>query len=255
MEMYRIGEVANMAGLSQRALRHYDEVGLLTPSERTDSGYRLYTTQDLERLQEILLYRELGVALDRIAIIINDPRADRRAILEEQRTQLSERIAKLSAMSELVEQALASMETGAAMDPKEMLSVFGDFDPAEYEAEARARWGNSNAYRESAQRTKSYSKSDWERICDRNKAIDESLVAAFDRGIAADAPEAMDIAEEARLVIDRNFYSCSHEMHTQLAEMYVADQRFRDHYDRRRDGLAEWLVKAIRANTRRAETN
>jgi len=71
--MYRIGEVANMAGLSQRALRHYDEVGLLTPSERTDSGYRLYTTQDLERLQEILLYRELGVALDRIAIIINDP--------------------------------------------------------------------------------------------------------------------------------------------------------------------------------------
>ena len=99
------------------------------------------------------------------------------------------------------------------MDPMETLGVFGDFDPTQYDGEARARWGNTNAYRASARRTKSYAKADWEKIRDQNRAVDVKLISAFDRGIASDANEAMSIAEEARQIIDQAFYPCSLEMH------------------------------------------
>ena len=82
--------------------------------------------------------------------------------------------------------------------------------------------------------------------------MDVKLISAFDRGIASDANEAMSIAEEARQIIDQAFYPCSLEMHRQLAEMYVVDERFRSHYNDQRQGLAAWFSEAIRANNLRA---
>jgi len=115
-------------------------------------------------------------------------------------------------------------------------------------AEAEERWGDTEAYRESKRRTKAYTDSDWAEIHAQIEAIEVGLAEAMVEGVSADAERAMDLAEEARSHIDRWFYPCSPTMHTALAEMYVADGRFRAHYDDRAEGLAEYVASAIRAN-------
>jgi hypothetical protein len=122
----------------------------------------------------------------------------------------------------------------------------GDHGPQA--AEAQARWGHTDAYRESAKRTQSYSKADWDRIKAETEAIERGFAEAMTGGELAESARAMDLAERARLQIDGSFYPCSHAMHVKLAEMYTADARFRAHYDDRAEGLAQYVANAIRAN-------
>jgi MerR family transcriptional regulator, thiopeptide resistance regulator len=131
-----------------------------------------------------------------------------------------------------------------------MLEVFGDHDPTEHADEVRERWGETDAYRQSRQRTSSYGKDDWLRIKAEQEAIEARLAAAMAAGLPADGPEAMDAAEAHRRQIG-NFYACSSEMHVGLAEMYLADPRFTAHYEQRASGLAQYVHDAIRANSAR----
>jgi len=133
-------------------------------------------------------------------------------------------------------------------NPKEK---FSDFDTAMYDEEVRQRWGNTHAYQESSRRVKNYKKEDWMRIRDEGNAWISKAIVLFDQKVAPEDPRSMDIAEETRLAIDRNFYPCSHEMHLCLGQMYISDQRFTEYYDKHRIGLAEWFYHAIRANTER----
>jgi len=123
-----------------------------------------------------------------------------------------------------------------------------DFDHARYEAEARERWGGTDAYQESARRTKRYTKEDWARINAAQEGIEAGFADAMAAGDPPEGERARHLAEQARLHIDRWFYPCSHRMHAGLAEMYVADPRFRAHYDDRAPGLAGYVAAAIRAN-------
>jgi DNA-binding transcriptional MerR regulator len=249
----QVGEVAKLVHLSVRTLHHYDATGLVSPSARSEAGYRLYSLRDLERLQQVLFYKELGFGLREIASLLSEPGANRFDALTTQRGLIAKRIERLGAMRDLIDRTLASLEEGVPMRPEEMFEVFGDFDPSQYEAEVKQRWGNTDAYRESARRTSRYARKDWERIRDENAALMHRMIDAFDRGVAPKASEAMEIAEQARLAIDRAFYPCSHETHCALAQMYVTDPRFRDHYDRERAGLAAWFAAAIRANAQRSD--
>jgi DNA-binding transcriptional MerR regulator len=246
-----VGEVAKLAHVSVRALHHYDELGLLTPSARSEAGYRLYSTGDLERLQHILFYKELGFGLEEIGGLTADPVFDRREVLAAQRDLVTERVARLEAMLALIDRTLISMDGGVRMTDEEMFEVFGDFDPAKYEDEVGERWGDTDAYKESARRTRRYTKKDWKRIQDEGTANLAAMAALFDQGVEPSDSRAMDVAEEARLAIDRNFYACSREMHVGLGEMYVADPRFAAYYDSQREGLARWFYAAIRANASR----
>jgi hypothetical protein len=124
-----------------------------------------------------------------------------------------------------------------------------DAQHRKWDAEARERWGDTDAYRESARRTKKYNQQDWARIKAESEGIEAGLADAMASGDAPDGDRAMHLAEQARLHIDRWFYPCSHRMHGGLAEMYVTDARFRAHYDERAPGLAEYVAAAIRANT------
>jgi hypothetical protein len=117
-----------------------------------------------------------------------------------------------------------------------------------WEAEARERWGHTEAYRESARRTRGYTDADWDRMKEETEAVEAGFAAAMTGGAPPDGARAMDLAERARRHIHDNFYPCSHAMHASLAEMYVADPRFRAHYDDRASGLAEYVAAAIRAN-------
>jgi len=121
-----------------------------------------------------------------------------------------------------------------------------------YAEEARERWGQTPAYRQSEQRTAGYTERDWTEIKAESAALNERLAAALRDGVAADSPTAMDLAEEHRQQIHRRFYDCGYDMHRGLADMYVADDRFTATYDAVRPGLARYLRDAIHANADRA---
>src|SRR5690606_29227657 len=106
---YQVKEVARMAGVSVRALHHYDEIGLLVPSSRSGAGYRLYNDDDLLRLQQIVIGRELGMVLEEIKRSFNDPNYDRRAALERQRREIATRAERAAAMLRSIDAALAAL--------------------------------------------------------------------------------------------------------------------------------------------------
>ena len=246
--MYTVSEVAQAAGVTVRTLHHYDDIGLLRPSGRTRSGYRQYGDADLERLQEILFYRELGFGLEAVMELLDNPTRDRGEILQEQRHLLMERIRKLEGMVAAVDRAARAHEEGRMMDKEDMFEVFGDFDPGEHEAEAQERWGDTEAYQESARRTSRYTKDDWKRIRQEGDVINQKLAVLHTEGASPSSPEAVDAAEEHRLHIDRWFYPCSTEMHAGLGDMYVQDPRFADFWDAFQPGLASFVRDAFRAN-------
>ncbi|MGW6735135.1 MerR family transcriptional regulator [Streptomyces sp. NPDC055013] len=248
---YSVGQVAGFAGVTVRTLHHYDDIGLLVPSERSHAGHRRYSDADLDRLQQILFYRELGFPLEEVAALLDDPDADPRAHLRRQHELLTARIEKLQKMATAVEHAMEARKMGINLTPEEKFEVFGDFDPDQYEEEVQERWGNTDAYRQSQQRAASYTKEDWQRIQREADELNRRFVALMEAGEPADSETAMDAAEEHRRGIARNHYDCGHEMHACLGEMYVSDARFTQNIDQAKPGLAVYLRDAILANAAR----
>jgi DNA-binding transcriptional MerR regulator len=247
-----VGEVARLSGVSIRTLHHYDEIGLLSPHGRTKAGYRRYASEDLERLQQILCYRSLGFDLREIATILDDPHTDPLQHLRRQRELLESRIQDLGKQVRTVEKMMEAKKMGISLSPDEMFEVFGEHDPTEHADEVEQRWGKTDAFAESRRRTASYRKEDWKRLGQEAEEIGAGLAEALRSGLPPTSAAAMDLAEKARLHIDRWFYACSHEMHEKLGEMYVADPRFAKHYEDRQAGLAVYVRDAIAANARRA---
>lgn len=140
---------------------------------------------------------------------------------------------------------------GINLTPEERFEVFGDFDPDQHTAEVEERWGDSDAYRESARRTASYTKADWERMKAESATPVNALVVAMQAGKPADSVEAMDAAEAHRQHISDWFYDCTYEIHRGLADMYLADPRFTATYEKIAPGLAQYLHDAIKANADR----
>ncbi len=234
-----------------RTLHHYDEIGLVEPAGRTDSGYRTYGAKELERLQEVLFFRELGFSLETIRDIIGRPSYSRAAALEQQRELLVMHADRLLTMVDAIDRAVLAETTGVKMSSEEMLEVFGDFDPAQYEEEAKERWGESDAFKQSVQRTSGYTKDDWVTIGAENDAINQSFLALMAADTPADDPAAMDVAEQHRAHITKWYYDCSMEIHAGLGQMYVADVRFKENIDKAGEGLAEYMSAAIAANAAR----
>ncbi|MGV9708432.1 MerR family transcriptional regulator [Streptomyces sp. NPDC003483] len=248
---YSVGQVAGFAGVTVRTLHHYDEIGLLVPGGRSHAGHRRYGDTDLDRLQQILFYRELGFPLDEVAALLDDPEADPRAHLRRQHDLLTARIGKLQKMAAAVEHAMEARTMGIDLTPEEKFEVFGGKDPEAHAEEAERRWGGTEAYAESQRRAARYTKDDWKRMQAEVASWGERYDALMEAGETPDGERAMDLAEEHRLHISRWFYACSYEMHRGLGEMYVADERFKEFYDSMRPGLAGHLKEAIAANATR----
>lgn len=251
---YQVKDVAELSGLSIRALHHYDEIGLLKPSARTAAGYRLYNDDDLLRLQQILIGRELGLPLEAIRRSLDDPTFDRRAALLAQRAELTRRAAATADMIRAIDTALNALDAKNAEEPNvDFKKIFNGFDPGKYDDEVKQRWGGSAAYEATKRRTKRYTEQDWIRLRDEQAGIYADMAAAMRAGKAPDDAAAMDVAERHRLSIDRWFYPCSSEMHCGLAALYEADDRFRESIDKAAEGLTPFLAAAIRANAARGK--
>jgi DNA-binding transcriptional MerR regulator len=245
---YTVGKVADLSGVTIRTLHHYDEIGLLSPGGRSMAGYRIYEDSDLERLQRILFYRELGFTLDEISTIVDDPRTDALGHLRRQRGLLTRRIDRLRSIVDAIDYEMEARTMDIPLTPAERLEVFGEFRPEDYAEEAEQRWGDTEAYKESQRRVSSYSKEDWQRLKAEEEEIRVRLGAAFEAGLAPDSEEALAAAEAHRRHISRWFYECTYEIHRGLTEMYVSDERFRSNYDTKTPGLAAFIRDAAHAN-------
>jgi MerR family transcriptional regulator, thiopeptide resistance regulator len=245
-----VGDIAAMTGVTVRTLHHYDRIGLLSPSARSGAGYRLYAPEDLDRLHQVLLYRELGFSLEDVAALLADD-ADPEAHLRRQHRLLRDRLDRTQQMVAAVEKEMEARAMGISLTPEERFELFGDGFSEDYEREAEERWGDTEAWTQSQRRTAAYTKEDWVRIKQEGEDVEVRFAAALQAGVPADSEQAMDIAEEHRQQISRNFYDCPPGMHAGLGRMYVEDERFTAHYENRAPGLAQYVSMAIQANAAR----
>jgi DNA-binding transcriptional MerR regulator len=245
---YTVGEVAALAHVSVRTLHHYDAIGLLVPSCRTGAGYRSYSEQDLRRLQQILFYRALAFGLDNIAAMLADPEANVDDHLRRQHRLLREQIDHRRDLLAAIEKEMEARKMGIALTPEEQFEVFGtDKVGGEWAEEAKERWGDTDAYRESQRRAAAYTKQDWQRMKEESDAALSSFRDAMTAGLAPTSEQARALAESHRQFLTRWFYDCSPELHRGLADMYVSDDRFRSTFDQVAPGLADYVHDAIHA--------
>ena len=238
---YTVGAVAGLTGVSVRTLHHYDEAGLLQPSGRNAAGYRLYSPQDLQRLQRVLFYRELGFGLDTIAVIVDDPGSTDGDHLRRQRQLLAARIARCQAMVAVIDKELSVRKLGISLTPQERLEVFGS-TPLEDLADgvgADAEWAQQP-------RMSAYTVRDWQMLADESASIHGRLLDAMNAGVPAGDPAVMDLAEEQRQHFDRWFHDCDHEIHRRCAEGWLEAGDGRDPV------LWQYIHDAVIANCQRA---
>ncbi|MGV4988150.1 MerR family transcriptional regulator [Streptomyces sp. NRAIS4] len=252
---YSVGQVSAFAGVTVRTLHHYDKAGLLSPSDRSHAGYRLYNDADLVRLQQILFYRELGSSLEEIAAILRDPLSNALEHLRARQRQLREEIARLQRLAEEAERAIEVQQTGVSLTPQERFDVFGEitFDLS-YATEAELKWAQSDGQREAMTRAAAHTKEDWRQLMGEAAAWRAELLAAFDEGEPSDGERAMDLAEEHRLHISRWFTCCPPDMHRRIADDFIADPRAFALVvppSQQRPGLAVYTCKAVHANAAR----
>ncbi|WP_371498180.1 MerR family transcriptional regulator [Kitasatospora sp. NBC_00374] len=248
---YTVGRLAELAKVTVRTLHHYDEIGLLSPGGRTPAGYRRYGDADLDRLQQILFYRELGFPLEEIAAILDDRSVGPSEHLRRQHRLIGDRIRHLQELAAAVERAMEARTMGIQLTPEEKFEVFGPDYDENWEAEAERKYGGSEPWEQSRRRTGAYTKADWEAVKAESDELNSRLVAAFTAGLPAGSEQAMDIVEAHRRQITARFYDCTYEIHRGLAAMYLADPRFTATYERLAPGLAQWTHDAILANADR----
>ena len=251
---YSVGELAGLAHVSVRTLHHYDQISLLVPSSRSSAGYRQYSHDDVVRLQQILFYRGLEFSLDQIAALLNDPAEDVDAHLRRQHAVLRERIGHQQELLTALEKEMEARNMGIALTPEERFEVFGPdaekyFD-GEYATEAEQRWGDTDKWAQSQARTQQMTKEQWAEVKVEMETFEADLGAAVRAGTPVDGDAAAVLAERHRASIER-YYDCSHEFQVCLAQMYLSDPRFTEHYEQIEPGTAQWLHDAIVANAAR----
>jgi DNA-binding transcriptional MerR regulator len=237
---YHIGKVARMSGVTSRTLRHYDEIGLLTPASTGADGRRRYGQTELLRLQHILVLRELGTSLDRIARIVNtDDPSTTIALLRDHLAGLTAERERYARLAATVARTIDSLQKGKPMNATK---IFDGFDHKKYEPEARDRWGDDAVDRSNAS---------WERLGDEGKKrhlridqeIVEALGAAVRVGFTADSAEVQEIVARHHAWLSE-IWTPDANAYRSLTQMYVDDERFRAHYDEVAPGAAELLRDA-----------
>jgi DNA-binding transcriptional MerR regulator len=245
-----VGVVAELLSVSVRTLHHWDAVGVVSPSGRTAGGYRVYSASDLARLRRVLLYRDLGMSLERIRDLLAAPMAERRMELEKRREELRERIAHLEEVTASVDRLLAADETGVLLGDEHRAEILGDGWNPQWSLEARRRWGDSTQWAEYTERSADRSADEWRRIVSGMDGVDSDLADAKRAGVTPGSGQANELAERHRQAMS-TFFHCTVPMHVLLGRMFVTEPGFADHYNRTDPGLAGWISEVFDANARR----
>ncbi|MGV0675811.1 MerR family transcriptional regulator [Mycolicibacterium fortuitum] len=239
-----VGAVAALTEVSVRTLHHYDHIGLVVPSVRTAAGYRGYTDTDIERLHLVLVYRSVGMALDEIRSLLDDPDSDVLAHLRRRHRLLCDQAEQLQETIKAVEVLMSAHDRGIQLTAEEQVEIFGSAVFDEHDAEVRERWGDTEEWRQSRQRTAQMTKQDWIKLKAENDALLDALAEGKRAGVKPGSAEADELAARHRANISR-FYDCSDDMHVCLAHIYVEDERFARYYDDAEPGLARFVHDII----------
>ena len=232
----QIKEFAELTGVSVRTLHYYDEIGLLKPSEvDAQNGYRFYDEESLERMREILFYRELDFSLKTIAKILSSPDYDKQKALSRQRKLL---LSKKERLEQLIA-AIDSVEKGEGF-----MTTNNDYEALKnkYAEEVKQRWGNTDAFKESQQRNTDFSKS-----AELLDAVFEEFAELNRNGNSPNDEIAKVQVERLQRCITDNFYTCTNEILAGLGQMYVADERFKTNIDKHGEGTAEFVSACIKS--------
>jgi DNA-binding transcriptional MerR regulator len=248
MDAKTVGAVAALTGVSVRTLHHYDHIGLIVPSVRTPAGYRGYTDGDIERLHLVLVYRAVGLPLEEIGILLDDPAVDVVAHLQRQHALLTQQADRLNSTIKAVEELMNARRKGMQLTAEEQVEIFGTTAfGEEYAAEAEERWGDTDAWAQSQRRTAGLTKDDWMRIKADGDALLAALAKAKRAGVTPGSAQADALAKRHRASIEQ-FYDCDDEMQRCLVEMYLADDRFTSYYDDAEPGLTQFVHDIVVAS-------
>ncbi|SNS85885.1 transcriptional regulator, MerR family [Anaerovirgula multivorans] len=244
---YTVQKLGNLAGISTRTLRYYDEIGILKPARINSSGYRIYGKGEVDRLQQILFYRELGLSLDSIKDIVTAPSFDRENALREHRVKLLEKRAQLDVLIANVDKTIALTEGRINMTDKEKFEGFKqkmiEDNESKYGQEVRKKYGNEAVDR-SNQALKNMSKEEYDKMIELEKQIKLTLEEALKNGDPA-SELAQKSADLHKQWITMCWGHYNKEAHAGLAQMYVDDERFTAYYDEKQKGTAAFLRDAI----------
>lgn len=244
-----VGQAAARLGLTVRTLHHWDEIALAQPSSRSAAGYRLYTAGDLERLRRIVVYRELGLGLEAIRGVLDDPDTDVVTALRAQRAQLAERIEHLRTLSGDLDRMIDAHEHGLLMTAEEQTAILGPEWNPQWPAQARQRYGDTAQWQQYAERSASRSPADWQAVAEATDAFDRALAVAMKAGVTPGSPEANALVERHREVFAA-YFPITRQMQVCLGRRYEADPAFAAHYDGIHAGLAAWFRRIIDASAR-----
>lgn len=238
----QIKEFAELTGVSVRTLHYYDEIGLLKPSYVDEqNGYRFYDETSLERMQEILFYRELDFPLKSITEILASPNYDKQKALVEQKRLLTLKKDRLERLIAALEQAEKGEITMSAFDNSEYEAA-----RQQYEDEAKRRWGNTDAYKESQAKTASYSKDKWNDVLTVLNGVFAEFAECKNCGECADSEMTQRLVKKLQDYITSNFYHCTNDILAGLGQLYICDERFKNNIDRNGEGTAEFVSEAIK---------
>lgn len=248
MKTYSVKELADISGVTPRTLRHYDKIGLLVPGRHGSGDYRAYGTDEVDRLQEILIYRELGMELSGIKEFLDSPSESRESRLRIHMEKLLEKRAKMDILINNVKQTIKAEKGEIEMNDdkkfegikKEMI----DKNESEFGDEIREKWGD-DTIDESNRKMMKMSKDDFDDLKKMAAEINTRLENAVAEGLPADSEEAMEIAQLHRKWLDYTWASYDADAHLGLVEMYIADERFKKYYDGNVDGCTQFLKDAV----------
>ncbi|WP_223068295.1 MerR family transcriptional regulator [Paenibacillus caui] len=244
---YTVQKLGRLAGISTRTLRYYDEIGILKPARMSSSGYRIYGEAEVNRLQQILFYRELGLKLDRIKEIVTSPSFDAAKALKEHREQLLNRRKQLDQLIANVERTIASNEGRTKMTDREKFEGFKqqfiDDNEKKYGKEIREKY-DADTVNKSNEKLKNMTQEQYEEVTRLAEQVNSTLGEAFKTGDPGSelAQKAADLHKQW---LSYYWHEYSKEAHAGLAQIYVDDERFKAHYDAIQPGTAEFLRDAI----------
>lgn len=244
---YTVLKLSKLAGVSSRTLRYYDEIGILKPARINSSGYRIYGEKEIDQLQQILFYKELGLDLTSIKEIVTAPSFDRTHALREHREKLFEKRIQLDLLIANVEKTIALTEGSVKMGDKEKFEGFKqkmiDDNEKKYGKEIREKYGNDRV-EQSNKKVKNMTQEDYDAVTKLEAEVTDTLAEAFKTGDPASelAQKAADLHKQW---LTYYWHEYSKEAHAGVAQMYVDDERFTAYYDKNQPGLAAFLRDAI----------
>ena len=233
----QIKEFAEFMGVSVRTLHYYDEIGLLSPALVDKfTGYRFYDDNSLLRMQEILFYRELDFSLKSIGEILSSPNYDKTKALKEQKHLLTLK-------KERLERLISAID--GAVKGETIVKAFDNSEFEKYKAEAKEKWGKTDSYKEYAEKTKKYTKENWDSANEQMNSVFREFAQCMKNENKPDSESAQSLVDELKACITKNFYQCTNEILFSLSQMYVGDERFKNNIDNHADGTAYFVSKSI----------